>query len=299
MLLYLSDLLLAILFILAFKKARNKALLSFLVSFTLATLIKHLTNVPRPTGYGYSFPSRHTTIAFSLAYYLNPKFYSLALLVGILRVLANYHRIEDIIIGAILGYLISHTLNNLKNLSKKIIENEGFVVRKYIHVILTSFFIFLTLFGLYQLIPIISLILIIIYTLAYYVFKLKIITEITNIAKKDFEEKIPIGVYSLLFSIFIASFLGLESLILLLLLFLADAFAAFYGKLFGKYKIFNKSIEGSLAGFLLLFIILYPINPCLATLFSVGFLLIDLLHIPDDNFAYLLLILLKEFLKII
>ncbi len=299
MLLILSDILLAILFILAFKKAGKKALLSFFIAFILSTLIKYLTNVSRPIGYGYSFPSRHTTMAFSLAYYLDPKFYLLALLTGVLRILSGYHRIEDIIVGAILGYLISHTLNNLKDLDERILKNKGFVVRKFIHIILTSFFILLILIGFYELIPFASLFLMILYTLTYYIFKVRIVAEVTKIARKNFEEKIPIGVYSLLFSVFIASLLGLGNLTLLLLLFLADAFAAFYGKFFGKHKILNKNLEGSLAGFLLLFIILYPINLYLAIFFSLGFLLIDLLHIPDDNFAYLLLILLKGFLKII
>jgi undecaprenyl-diphosphatase len=63
----------------------------------------------------YSFPSGHATIAFTLATvlaYKEPKykywFYLLAILIALSRIYLGKHYPFDVIVGAILGYLLGH-----------------------------------------------------------------------------------------------------------------------------------------------------------------------------------------------
>lgn len=110
------------------------ALESFVVSGILVTTLKHTTGRHRPwegTGKGewegpnlqfryHSFPSGHTTAAFSLAtilslqyqeYPLIPFFaYGLATLVGIGRVYTNSHWVSDVLAGALLGHLTARNI---------------------------------------------------------------------------------------------------------------------------------------------------------------------------------------------
>jgi len=67
--------------------------------------------------YKYSLPSAHTQIAFCVATLLNYQFhrygwlfYSVASLIGIYRVCVGVHFPSDIVIGAIMGFVILMSL---------------------------------------------------------------------------------------------------------------------------------------------------------------------------------------------
>ncbi|MCS7134868.1 MAG: phosphatase PAP2 family protein [Candidatus Aenigmarchaeota archaeon] len=96
-------------------------LLTFILSYYLAELIKNIVKSPRPCvgltncPQGYSFPSRHTLIAFALttAFMLETKnkilsslFAVTSIFIGALRVVTLAHRPEDVIVGAILGIIV-------------------------------------------------------------------------------------------------------------------------------------------------------------------------------------------------
>lgn len=134
---YLGDgwfaIIIAVSFLL-FKKTRNLGvlvLISYAVSGILAQLVKHLVEAPRPSVYftyaqyhkfvegvhlagSNSFPSGHTTTAFSLASVLacftkNKKaqflYLILAMATGYSRIYLGQHFLTDVIVGAVLGTL--------------------------------------------------------------------------------------------------------------------------------------------------------------------------------------------------
>jgi undecaprenyl-diphosphatase len=96
-------------------------LLTFLLSYWICELIKNSVKAPRPcvglTGCpeGYSFPSRHTLIAFALttAFMLETKnkvlsslFAVASIFIGALRVVTFVHTPTDVIAGALIGIAI-------------------------------------------------------------------------------------------------------------------------------------------------------------------------------------------------
>jgi membrane-associated phospholipid phosphatase len=120
--------------LLLFKKTRNLGvlvLISYAVSGILAQFVKHLVEAPRPSVYftyaqyhkfvegvhlagSNSFPSGHTTTAFSLASVLacftkNKKLQFLYLILatatGYSRIYLGQHFLTDVIVGAVLGTL--------------------------------------------------------------------------------------------------------------------------------------------------------------------------------------------------
>lgn len=93
----------------------------FIVSFLIATWLKSYFKAPRPCvglpgcPSGYSFPSRHVTVAFALviAIYLETKdkrigliLFCLASLIAAYRIATYVHTPADVIAGLILGVLI-------------------------------------------------------------------------------------------------------------------------------------------------------------------------------------------------
>jgi membrane-associated phospholipid phosphatase len=79
--------------------------------------LKNITHIERPDHSGYnSFPSGHTAQAFAAATFLSEEYkhkfkwmpyvsYSIAVLVGVLRMANNKHYISDVLVGAGIGYL--------------------------------------------------------------------------------------------------------------------------------------------------------------------------------------------------
>lgn len=89
---------------------------SVILNDLITNNLKTWTNTQRPTGDQRSFPSGHTSMAFSLAHFLHKEYgetsvwysigaYSCATTVGIMRVAKNAHWISDVFAGAGIGIL--------------------------------------------------------------------------------------------------------------------------------------------------------------------------------------------------
>lgn len=104
----------------------------FVLTFLAATILKNIFQIDRPCAGlefcepGFSFPSRHATVAFgivgSIAFYLKSRkllssLFVLAAAIGILRVIGNLHTIQDIIAGALIGLVIAYIVH--KSLTRK------------------------------------------------------------------------------------------------------------------------------------------------------------------------------------
>lgn len=90
---------------------------SELIRFAVIYPVKELTRIQRPDGSSYnSFPSGHTSEAFLAATFLHKEFkdesvwisvagYSIATIIGILRILNDRHWMADVLVGAGIGIL--------------------------------------------------------------------------------------------------------------------------------------------------------------------------------------------------
>ncbi len=93
--------------------------ISLLATSAITQLIKVTTNVTRPNGGNYSFPSGHTSNAFAGATVLFREYYDYNRLIGssgylvasatgILRVTNNRHWVPDVLVGAGIGIIITN-----------------------------------------------------------------------------------------------------------------------------------------------------------------------------------------------
>lgn len=107
------------------------AIFILLLSFAISTVLKILFPEVRPLGIGNdSFPSRHAQVAFTGAAltsgihigkrtkYLEALFYVWAVVISVSRVLANAHYIHDVVVGALIGWLIGFIALKLIRLKK-------------------------------------------------------------------------------------------------------------------------------------------------------------------------------------
>ena len=109
-------------------KDQQKASMQFIkticTSFIITHTTKRLINKQRPNGGDYSFPSGHTSAAFTGAAFIERRYglkvgvptYLLASYVGWTRIASNYHDKWDVLGGAIIGigsaYLFTKPLKN-------------------------------------------------------------------------------------------------------------------------------------------------------------------------------------------
>lgn len=96
-------------------KDNQKAPLQFIktmgTSFIVTHSLKRIINKERPNGGDYSFPSGHTSAAFTGAAFIEKRYglkagipaYILAGYVGWSRVYSNHHDYYDVVFGALLG----------------------------------------------------------------------------------------------------------------------------------------------------------------------------------------------------
>ena len=93
-------------------------LISNLISATITQSLKNITKKERPNGAPYSFPSGHTTFAFTNATVLYNEYkntspflaysgYTFATTTGIFRMINNKHWLSDVLAGAGVGILSS------------------------------------------------------------------------------------------------------------------------------------------------------------------------------------------------
>ena len=94
------------------QKAQSQFIKTMVTSFILTHGLKILINKERPNGGDYSFPSGHTSAAFTGAAFIERRYgckvgvpaYLLASFVGWSRVNANKHDYWDVLGGIIIGY---------------------------------------------------------------------------------------------------------------------------------------------------------------------------------------------------
>jgi len=101
--------------------------ISNLISATITHSLKRITNKTRPNGSPHSFPSGHTTFAFTNATVLYNEFkdtspflaysgYAFATTTGAFRMLNNKHWMSDVFVGAGIGIVITQLVYYFKPL---------------------------------------------------------------------------------------------------------------------------------------------------------------------------------------
>jgi membrane-associated phospholipid phosphatase len=118
-----------------FQQAKNLAIAQFFTGI-IVTSLKGITNITRPDGTPHSFPSGHTSFAFTSAMALYLEYndsnkllsysgFGFSTATGMLRVVNNRHWISDVLVGAGIGMLTSKVVwyinpfSNWKPFNKK------------------------------------------------------------------------------------------------------------------------------------------------------------------------------------
>ena len=104
-------------------------IISNVVSTGISELLKATITKTRPDGDPYSFPSGHSTIAFTNAAVLQNEFqetstvyaysgYAFAATTGVFRMLNNKHYVSDVLVGAGIGILVTQLVYHFEPLKK-------------------------------------------------------------------------------------------------------------------------------------------------------------------------------------
>jgi hypothetical protein len=100
-------------------------IISQIISSTITHTIKRTTLKERPNGAKYSFPSGHTTFAFTNATVLFKEFqhssptlaysgYAFAISTGAFRMINNKHWLSDVLVGAGIGIMVTELVYHLQ-----------------------------------------------------------------------------------------------------------------------------------------------------------------------------------------
>lgn len=90
----------------------TRLLILLLVNIVINIVLKEIIQELRPNcpSCSLGMPSGHAQLAFFLAGYSeNPLMFVLASLIAISRVIFGYHTVNQVIVGSIIGYLLSLT----------------------------------------------------------------------------------------------------------------------------------------------------------------------------------------------
>ncbi|MFD1293190.1 phosphatase PAP2 family protein [Lutibacter holmesii] len=101
--------------------------ISNVISTSISELLKRTITKTRPDGISQSFPSGHTTIAFTNAAVLQNEFqetapvfaysgYAFAATTGVFRMLNNKHYLSDVLVGAGIGVFVTQLVYHFKPL---------------------------------------------------------------------------------------------------------------------------------------------------------------------------------------
>lgn len=88
------------------------------VTVALTVALKYAVNEKRPNGEDHSFPSGHSSVAFSVAEFMRARYgwaegglaYGAASFVACSRVLSKQHYLHDVVAGALLGAMSAYVL---------------------------------------------------------------------------------------------------------------------------------------------------------------------------------------------
>lgn len=261
-----------------------KLLFGIGLSIFLNLFLKYLFLVPRIVeAFGPSFPSFHTQMAFFIAAFVgreHPRllipFLGLATLVGISRYMLGLHTLIDIFFGAVIGMFIGISFYNTKMKKVSLIE----LGRQSIH------FLGIILVPLSYYFPqqYIALALIPLTVLIFITLRRKV-KPFGDIFLREREKGYHAAIMFLLSLSAVLFFFSWKiATAAIFALCIGDSLATTYGRHFGTNRIVrNKTLEGSIVGFLVTYLALYFIlGRELALITAFVAVLIELLPFNDN-----------------